>query len=224
MSSDQPRRSRDTGSPGSPVGSTAAIIIAIVAVVAGFLILRAIRGGDDEPASNLTDVTNSQPVVVETETTLPLPAISVAPTTPTIAPVTTPVAVVDGATVIVANASTVNGAAGVLTTALSGASFTTGTPTNATAKQEDTTVLYDPSDPEALAVATYLGSLLGNVAVSPVSSPAPIDGGLLPEGVSIIVMLGSDKANLTLQAMGTATTLPAAGATTLPTTATTLAP
>ncbi len=223
MSSDQPRRSRDTGSPGSPVGSTAAIIIAIVAVVAGFLILRAIRGGDDEPASSLTDVTNTQPADVTVSTALPT-AATAAPTTPTIPPVTTPVAVVDGATVIVANASTVNGAAGVLTTALSGASFTTGTPTNATAKQEDTTVLYDPSDPEALSVATYLGSLLGNVVVSPVSSPAPIEGGLLPEGVSIIVMLGSDKANLTLQAMGTATTLPAAGATTLPTTETTLAP
>lgn len=223
MSSDQPRRSRDTGSPGSPVGSTAAIIIAIVAVVAGFLILRAIRGGDDEPASSLTDVTDSQPADVTVGTALP-EVTTVASTAATIPPVTTPVAVVDGATVIVANASTVNGAAGVLTTALSGASFTTGTATNATAKQEETTVLYDPSDPEALSVATYLGSLLGNVVVSPVSSPAPIDGGLLPEGVSIIVMLGSDKANLTLQAMGTATTLPAAGATTIATTAATLAP
>ena len=224
MSSDQPRRSRDTGSPGSPVGSTAAIIIAIVAVVAGFLILRAIRGGDDEPASSLADVTNTQPAVVAADSTLAPTAVSAAPTTPTIPPVTTPVAVVEGATVIVANASTVNGAAAILTTALTGASFTTGTATNATAKQEDTTVLYDPSDPEALAVATYLGSLLGNVVVSPVSTPAPIDGGLLPEGVSIIVMLGSDKANLTLQAMGTATTLPAVGATTIAPTAATLAP
>ncbi len=223
MSSDQPRRSRDTGSPGSPVGSTAAIIIAIVAVVAGFLILRAIRS-DDEPASSLTDTSNTQPAVVAADSTLPPTAVSAAPTTPTIPPVTTPVAVVEGATVIVANASTVNGAAAILTTALTGASFTTGTATNATAKQEDTTVLYDPSDPEALAVATYLGSLLGSVVVSPVSTPAPIDGGLLPEGVSIIVMLGSDKANLTLQAMGTATTLPAAGATTIAPTAATLAP
>ena len=45
MSSEQPRRGRE--STGSPIGSTAAIIIAIVAVVAGFLILRQINDDDD---------------------------------------------------------------------------------------------------------------------------------------------------------------------------------
>lgn len=205
MSSDQPRRSRDTG-PSSPMGSTAAIVIAIVAVVAGFLILRQIRD-DDEPGATTTSV----PDVIESQTTTPISAAATvtlpAPTAPTtIAPV------VDGATVIVANASTVNGAAGILSTALTGKGFTMGAATNASAKQQDTTVLYDSSDPEALAVATYLSSLMGNVVVQEVASPAPIDGGLLPEGVSVIVMLGSDKANLTLDAMATATTL-AAGTT-----------
>lgn len=205
MSSDQPRRSRDTaGSAGSPMGSTAAIVIAIVAVVAGFLILRQIR--DDDGGSSVS---------VPDETTAPIDT-SVADSSTTSAAVTSttaPPMVMEGATVVVANASTVNGAAGVLTTALTGKGFTLAKATNATVKQEDSTVLYDPSDPEALAVATTVSTLMGNILVQEVPSPAPIDGGVLPEGVSVLVMLGSDKANLTLDAMGVTTTT-VAGATT----------
>ena len=194
MSSDQPRRSRDTGSAGSPMGSTAAIVIAIVAVVAGFLILRQINDDDGGGSTPLA----TTPLATTPLATTPLatePAVPVETTPATVA------ATVDGATVVVANASTVNGAAGVLTTALSGKNFTMAKATNATAKQEDTTILYDPSNSNALAVATYLASLMGNPSVLEVSAPAPIEGGLLPEGVSIIVMLGSDKANSTLEQM-----------------------
>ena len=55
MSSDQPRRRESSGSPGSPMGSTAAIVIAIVAVVAGFLILRQINKDDDDGATLKVD-------------------------------------------------------------------------------------------------------------------------------------------------------------------------
>lgn len=200
MSSEQPRRRESSGSPGSPMGSTAAIIIAIVAVVAGFLILRQIR--DDDGGGSVSATT------LPAETTLPsetLPPVTEPPVTSTT--VFTPVT--EGATVVVANASTVNGAAGVLTTALSGKGFTMAKATNATTKQDVTTVLYDDTDPEALAVATSLSVMLGNVEVSVVTTPAPIEGGLMPDGVSIIVMLGNDKANMTLDQMGTpGTTLP----------------
>ena len=197
MSSDQPRRSRDTGSAGSPMGSTAAIVIAIVAVVAGFLILRQINDDDGGGSTPLA----TTPLATE-------PAVPVETTPATVA------ATVDGATVVVANASTVNGAAGVLTTALSGKNFTMAKATNATAKQEDTTILYDPSNSNALGVATYLASLMGNPSVLEVSAPAPIEGGLLPEGVSIIVMLGSDKANSTLEQMNAPATSAVTNATT----------
>ena len=196
MSSDQPRRRESGGSPGSPMGSTAAIVIAIVAVVAGFLILRSI-GNDDNGGGALTTVTTVDPALT---TTTPPPAV-------TSSTVFTPVT--EGATIVVANASTVNGAAGVLTTALSGAGFTMFKATNGSPKQDASTVLYDPTDPEALTVATSLSVLMGSIEVLEISTPAPIEGGVLPDGVSIVVMLGNDKANLTLAAMGTATTLPA---------------
>jgi hypothetical protein len=211
MSSDQPRRGREsTMSAGSPMGSTAAIIIAFVAVVAGFLILRQIRDDDGGGAS-----------VPESSTTIPLDTtpsstLTAATTLPAETTTTQFVPVVDGATVVVANASTVNGAAGVLSTALQGKGYTTVKATNATIKQDLTTILYDPTNTGALAVAQSLAVLLGNPVVQEVSSPAPIDGGVLPDGASVIVMLGSDKANKTLEQMSAPTTTVAGVVTTLP--------
>ena len=215
MSSEQPRRSRDTtGSAGSPMGSTAAIIIAIVAVEAGFLILRQLRSDDDSAA--ITTAPIATPAV--TESTL-APVVTPAPVT---APPTS-VIVTTGATVMVANASRVDGAAGVLTTALTGQQFTMAKAGNSTVKQEVTTVLYDAANPEALAVASSISALMGNVVVEVMPAQPPVDGGVLPEGVTVLVLLGSDKANLTLPDMsapattvagGTATTVPAVGETT----------
>jgi hypothetical protein len=202
MSSEQPLKERESGGSGaSPVGSTAAIIIAVLAVVGGFLILRSLR---DDSGSTATESTTTTAVVVET---------TAAPTTA--ASTTIPV-VKEGATVVVANASGVNGAAGQLTTALEGDGYTMGKATNATAKTEVTTVHYNPANPNALAVATTLAATLGGAAVSEVPSPAPIEGGALPTGVDVLVMLGADKAGKTLADMsGPATTVdPASGTTT----------
>jgi hypothetical protein len=201
MSSDQPRRARDTAaSAGSPMGSTAAIVIAVVAVVAGFLILRQIRS-DDGGAGSVTPT----PTTVALET-IPESTSATVETLPAETTTTQFVPTVDGATVVVANASTVNGAAGVLTTALQGKNFTTVKATNATIKQELTTILYDPTNTGALAVAQSLAVILGNPVVQEVSSPAPIEGGVLPDGASVIVMLGSDKANKTLDQMAAPST------------------
>lgn len=210
MSSEQPRRGRDsTMSAGSPMGSTAAIIIAIVAVVAGFLILRQIR--DDGGSAAVPDTTTTVPL-----DTTPVSSLPTGTTLPEVTSTTQFVPTVDGATVIVANASTVNGAAGVLTTALQGKGFTTADATNANVRQDATTILYDPTNPGALAVAQSLSVLLGGPIVQEVPTPAPIEGGVLPDGASVIVMLGSDKANKTLEQMGAPTTTVAGAATTLP--------
>ncbi len=194
MSSEQPLSERPSGGSGaSPVGSTAAIIIAVLAVVGGFLILRSLR---DDSGTASTGTTMAPTTAVAT---------TAAPTT---APPTTIPVVKEGATVVVANASGVNGAAGQLTTALEGDGYTMAKATNATSKTEITTVHYHPANPNALAVATTLAGTLGGAAVSEVPSQAPIEGGALPTGVDVLVLLGSDKAGKTLAEMGaTATTV-----------------
>ncbi len=211
MSSDQPRRARDTaGSAGSPMGSTAAIVVAVVAVVAGFLILRQIRS-DDGGTQSVPDATQT---TVPLDTT-PSSSITTTASLPAVTTTTQFVPTVDGAIVVVANASTVNGAAGVLTTALQGKNFSTAKATNATVKQEATTILYDPTNSGALAVAQSLAVILGNPVVQEVPSPAPIEGGVLLDGATVIVMLGSDKANKTLDQMGAPPTTVVGGATTV---------
>jgi LytR cell envelope-related transcriptional attenuator len=211
MSSDQPRRRESSGSPGSPMGSTAAIIIAIVAVVAGFLILRQI--GDDDNDSTVSPTTNPPTASTIPSATVPAATDSTTTTTTIFTPVT------EGATIVVANASTVDRAAGTLTTALAGKGFTLAPAMNASTKQDASTVLYDAADPEALAVANSLAVLMGGIEVLELPAPPPVSDGSLPDGVSVLVMLGSDKAAQTLDAMGSPTTLPPTtlpGATTPP--------
>lgn len=196
MSSEQPRRSRESsGSGGAPLGSTAAIIIAIVAVVAGFLILREIRSDDSTAAvPDTTVATTIDPAL----TTVSVPA----ETTTTVPSMT-----YDGATAVVANASTVNGAAGVFTTALTGKGFTLAKATNASEKRADTVVYYVDGDTAALAVATSIASLLGpGTSVQPMPTPPPVQDGALAQDVTVLVMLGSDKANSTLDQLAVATT------------------
>ena len=205
MSSEQPLSERTSGGSGaSPVGSTAAIIIAVLAVVGGFLILRSLRDDSGTAAPETTMAPTTAVATTAVQTTAP--------------PTTLPV-VKEGATVVVANASGVNGAAGQLTTALEGDGYTMAKATNATAKADVTTVHYNPANPNALAVATTLAATLGGAAVSEVPSVAPVEGGALPTGVDVLVVLGADKAGKTLAEMGSpATTVapvdPAAGTTT----------
>jgi hypothetical protein len=192
------------------MGSTAAIVIAIVAVVAGFLILRQIRS-DDGATATVPSVSTTIPLDTSASSTL-----APGTTLPLVTTTTQFVPVVDGATVVVANASTVDGAAGRLTTALQGKGYTTVGASNATVKQDATTILYDVTNTGALPVAESLAVLLGGPIVQEVPSPAPIEGGVLPDGASVIVMLGSDKATQTLEQMGAPTTTVAGAATTLP--------
>lgn len=208
MSTEQSPRGREGGSAGAPVGSAAAIVIAVIAVVGGFLILRTIRSDDSAasvPETTAAPVTTEAPVIL---TTLPPETVP-----------TTPPQVFEGATVVVANASNVNGAAGRLSLALEGKGFTTAEATNATERAETSTIYYNAANPNALAVATTVSTLMGTVTVSEAPTPVPIEGGALPEGVDVLVLLGSDKADKTLDQMGAV-----AAVTTLPVTVTTVDP
>ena len=233
MSSEQPRRAREAGgSGGSPIGSTAAIIIAVVAVVGGFFILRQINSDDSGSGTTGPGITASGTtlapggttpggVVTTLDPTLTLTPDTTLPITPT-----TPAAVTAGATVVVANASTVDGAAKRFTLALKAKNFTTGDGVTASVKLPVSVVYYDQADATgaSLSVATYLASLLGGISVEPLPSPAPVKGGTLGTGVTVLLMLGSDKADKTLEQAGAPTTSTIATAGGTPTTPTTAAP
>jgi len=186
----QSGRSPRQGLGGSPVGSTLSIVLAVVAVIVGFLILNNITGGGSGDASG----GSAAPDVTLTPTDTGL-------TTTTVPAATTTVLVTQGATVVVANASGVGGSAGRMTDTLSIPGFTMGDPTNATGGQvEESIVYYDPGIAAAQDVANSVAAVMGGLVVETVPSPPPVEGGSLGDA-GVLVLLGTNQADKTLEEM-----------------------
>jgi len=191
MSNEQPSRPRRSGSSASPMGSTLAIVIAIAAVVVGFLILKNIRS-DDDGGTTATTVATTLPIDSSTTTPTTLP---VGPTTTVFTPTTT------GALIVVANSSRVDGAAGQLTTALKGKGYTMGTATNGSPKQEVTKVQYKDGDTAAQAVADTLARQLGVAQIEVIPATPELSDPTTLGDATVLVLLGNDKAGKTLDQM-----------------------
>ena len=189
-----PRKSPRQGIGGSPVGSTLSIVLAVVAVVAGFLILRNITDDNDGGSSATGDPSDVADDAVTTTLDPALTTTSGAPTT------TVPQLVTEGATVVVANASGVPGSAGRMSTALGGVGYTMAEATNATTQLEVSIVYYDPAVAAAQAVAESVSRSMGVLEVAPVPTPVPIEGGAL-NGAGVVVMLGTAQADKTLEVL-----------------------
>ena len=200
-SGQMPRRGPRAGDGGAPVSGAVAIVLAIVAVVAGFLILNSIsEGGEqslDAPAGNGESSGDGDEA---TETTVD-PSQTTNPGT--LPPATTvPQVVTEGADVLIANANSVGGSAGQMKRALeTGPGFTVVDAVNGSAAVGDldeSVIYYNADNPQAEPVATSLGEVLGGVSsVSPLTgTPPTADGDML--GADVLLMLGNDKAGSTL--------------------------
>ncbi len=193
----RPRRSPRQGVGGSPVGSTLSIVLALVAVVAGFWILRDLT--EEDSAAGSTPVGQNQPTDQNTTTTFDaaLPT-TIPPTTST-----TIVLVTEGATVVVANGNTLGGSAGRMTEQLADAGFQMGSPTNASSTIDESIVYYDPTNTAAQSVAQSVALVLGGVGVETVTTPAPTENGSLGDA-GVLVVLGNNQADKTLEQLAEA--------------------
>ena len=202
-----PRRSPRISDGGAPVSGALAIVLAVVAVVAGFLILRSISDGGDtslglEPRSNGDNVASddASPDDDSSDTTV----------LPTLPPTTTsPPLVIDGASVVVANANGVGGTASAMSRALeTGPGYEMGSPTDASVAIgaiQESVIYYDTSIPAAKAVAESLAKSLGGVrTISPIADPPPVSDGTIGTA-GVLLMLGADKANKTLAELNSVT-------------------
>lgn len=187
------RRTPKQGVGASPVGSTLSIILAVVAVLIGFLILRNITGDNESATGGSSGPVNSE---LTTPTTIDVGITTTIP----IATTTTMPIVTEGAVVVVANGNTIGGSAGRMSETLGGAGYNMGSPTNASSNVEDSIVYYDPTNTAAQAVAESVARSLGNVAVEPVGTPAPTTSGSL-DGAGVVVVLGNAQADKTLETL-----------------------
>ena len=176
-----PSGSRPRGTPASGVSisTSLSVIVAAIAVLLGFLILRDVNRDRDslsfDPGTEVptgTDATGVDSSLIPTET--PAPDRT-------------------GFKVLVANASGVTGSAGQMTTALQAQQFVVTQPLNAdpsVGKLATTIVYYVPGFE---AQATLVADVLGGVQILPVAAPPPVEGGSLGEA-TVLVMLGTDLA------------------------------
>lgn len=198
------RRSPRQGIGGSPVGSTLSIVLAVVAVVVGFLILRDLTG---EESATVGGGGSAQQSAETTSTTID---VGVSTTIPVIE--TPPVAelVTEGATVVVANGNTLGGSAGRMSEALAGAGYNMGKAVNAKANVDESVVYFDPANTAAQAVAESVARSLGGISVLEVPTPAPTTSGSL-DGAGVLLVLGTSQADKELSALAAGTETPVLG-------------
>ena len=99
-----------------------------------------------------------------------------------------------GSSIVVANANTIGGSAGRMSSVLEAAGFTAATPANSTAQASESVVYY--ASEAARADAEVLATALGGVTVLALPDDVPTTSGSL-DG-DILLVLGSNEADKTL--------------------------
>lgn len=194
------------GDGGSPVGSPLTIVLAVVAVVVGFLIFRTIDSG----GGSALDIPTTVPGGTAPGATTPEGGTAAATTVPgATAPATTVAPSRTGATVVVINAGEVSGSAGQMTDLLAQAGYTMepGVSDNDSDQAETTVVQFldGTGNPATEAVARSVAADLGGVAVAATATAPAVNQGDSVGAATVFVLLGTDKANSTLAPAAPAT-------------------
>ena len=201
-----PRRAPRTADGGAPVSGALAIVLAVIAVVAGFFILRSISG-DEEKQFDLQSAGTGAPARrrrrrgVDDHPALDGGDDHRRRTTTTI--------VVDGATVVVANANGIGGSAATMSTALGiGPGFTMGDPIDASDADGDLETRSSTTTPPSRPPRRWPSRSTrprrwGDGAAVARRNTAGRDGDI--SGAGVLVMLGLDKANKTLEELNPTT-------------------
>ena len=195
------RRTPRQGVGGSPVGSVLSIVLAVIAVVLGYIILRDLTDNSSASSGGGLD---ALPTV---NSDAPADSFDVdAPSTEITTTTTTIPFVTDGATVVVANGNNQGGSAGRMSDALEAASFIVGNPTNGSSTVDASVVYYDPGVTAAKDVADSLARALGGIEVLPVTTPAPTVDGTMGDGRGLLLR-GNDQVDRPLDTPSSAPTL-----------------
>jgi len=197
------------GDARSPVGSTLSVVLAVLAVVAGFLILRELTDDDGGGNAGIDGTENTE---VDDSTAgaggpVTTNALGTATTSTTQAGDARTYA---GATIAVANVSGQGGSASAMSSALETAGYQgLVEPGNGTGAQQDTSnVYFVATDAAARAVAQAIALDLGGVPTAEMPATRPASGGAT-DTATVLVMLGADAANKSLSELSGATAVAA---------------
>jgi hypothetical protein len=174
--------------------------VSTVALVGASALIGAACGGGDDSATTTTN----PPVITQPPTVAPV--VTEPPATqPPVVTSTTVELITEGASVVVANASGIDGAAGRLTDRLAGVGFTTGPATNSSDTVSNlavTQIYYVPGDAAALAVAESVKAALGGGAIEllELTLPAPTASGDIGDA-GVLVVMGNDVADKSLDVL-----------------------
>ncbi|MEY4228349.1 MAG: hypothetical protein RLZ84_941 [Actinomycetota bacterium] len=212
----QPRSRGTRSSLPAPSNVTLGAVVAVIAIVLGFFVLRNINadsGPTTDPGTNVTDTTGA-----EGEATTTTSPDGVTQTTGL---------VITGFKIQVANASGVAGSAGSMTVQMQTLGYVVQPAVNVSAgspKRAKTGVFYLAGcEAAAQNVAETLG---GNVEVGAMPSPVPLETGTLKEAC-VLILLGTDLSNKELAGAATSgngAATPQTTAVPLPATTTTVSP
>ena len=189
------------GDTRAPVTTVVVLAGAAIAVIAGFLILRSITDPAAGSEAVVGDVATTTVAAPASTTGMSL-SIETTTTTSTTSTTVAPRASKSDATVVVANASGVDGSATAMTADLAAAGYTTAPVANATGPRlEQSIIYYLQGDAASLGVARLLAEQIPTAQTLPMPQPPPLDRPL--SAATVALLLGRDAAGRPLAELQT---------------------
>jgi hypothetical protein len=199
------RRKPRLGESRAPVTTIAVLVVAAVAVIAGFVVLRSVT----DPASESDVATRDAATIVSStpgstiSAALPsTTSVTSSTTTSTTTTTIVPRASKSDATVVVANASGVDRSATAMSDQLAADGYTMAPVANATGPRLEWSVLYYlEGDVASQGVALLLAEQIPTARTRPMPDPPPLDRPL--NGATVALLLGLDAAGRSLSDLAT---------------------
>jgi len=190
-----PPRPPRLGESGAPVTTVTLLVLAAVAVIIGFVILRSVSRTSEPGTSSDTQLEagDSSPSTLDTSPPSTASSTTSSSSTTSTTTTTTPPARKTDTTIVVANASGVDGSATAMAGDLTADGYLVAPVANAPGQRIERSIIYYlDSDPAASGVAALLAAQIPTAQTLPMPARPPLDRPL--GDATVALLLGRDAA------------------------------